>query len=496
MEPIVDSSTRQAKSARRVVFRNTALLLVAKILATPITILVNAITARYIGPDVYSRVYIAATYAGFGSLLVDFGQSGAVPAMIARDRGRAGEFLGSALAWRFGSALVVYSTIGIGCFLLAGGDLEFQRVFALVAVASTIQALNAVMQDAIRGFERADVDAMLGVGAPFVGMFVTLPILLLGGRLKAVLVGDIALALAALLVVRHFARRVILSRLSVRKDVIKSLLIHGYPFLFFGLAMSLQPSIDAFFLSKYSPSDVVGWHGAARRLVGLLIFPASALIAALYPVLCRLWSTDVGAYVQTAAASLRSTIIFVVPAAVGCALFPDIGISIYGMAKFGPAQANLRILAIFIFLVYFSMTLGSALLAAGRAKAWAVVQSLCVVVSVIADPLLVPWFQERYGNGGLGICVSNVISEVFMVGFGLWLLPRGSFDRSVFRVLALACLAGAAMALTGRLMAGLSSWIAAPCSVVVYAGVGWACGILGKEQIQAFRELIARKARR
>jgi O-antigen/teichoic acid export membrane protein len=488
-------SDAPAHSARRIVLRNTVFLVVAKVVATPITILVNAITARYIGPEAYSHLYLASTYVGFGVLLVDFGQSGAIPGMIARDRSRAGEFLGSALAWRFSSALVVYGLIGFGCHLL-GYDLEFERVYLLVISAATIQAVTGAMLDTIRGFERTDVDAMLGMGLPLLGAVVSIPILVLGGRLKAVLVGDILVAGVALLFVRRALRQLSLGRPKFRKDVIKTLLLHGYPFLFFGLAMTLQPSIDAFFLSRYSPSEVVGWHGASRKLVGLLVFPASALIAALYPVLCRLWATDQDAYTRTSASSLRSSIIFVVPAALGCALFPEIGVTIFGKDKFGPAVDNLRVLAIFVGLVYFSMPLGSSLLAAGKARAWSVVQLLCVVLSLILDPLLVPWFQTRTGNGGIGICVANVISEVFMVGIGLWMMPRRVVDRSVLRALLMAAVCGAAMAGTARLLSNfVSFWIAAPCSLLAYAAAGVATGVLSPAQLQTVRDIVARKVR-
>jgi O-antigen/teichoic acid export membrane protein len=490
----MSSSEAPADSASRIVLRNTAFLVIAKVLATPITIMVGAITARYIGSETYSRVYLAATYVSFGALLVDFGGSGTVPAMVAKDRTRAGEFLGSTIVWRLVAAVLVYSSIGLGCHLL-GYPVEFERVFALVIAAASIQAITAATLDTIRGFERTDVDAILSVGTPLLTACITIPILLAGGRLKAVLTGDLFLATAALLLVRRLSRRVPIGRVSFNKDVLKTLLTTGSPFLFFGLAMTLQPSIDAFFLAKYSPAAVVGWHGAARKLVGLLVYPASALIAALYPVLCRLSGTNPVEFARATASSLRSSLIFVVPAALGCALFPEIGVSIYGKAQFGPAQGNLRILSVFVLLVYFSMPLGSALLALGKARAWSIVQSLCVVLSLILDPLLVPWFQRTSGNGGLGICVSNVISEVFMVGLGLWLLPGHIVDRTLLRAFALAAVSGGAMALTARVLSSITFWIAAPCAVVAYVAAGFATGILNAQQLQAFRSIVTRKAR-
>ena len=45
-------------------------------------------------------------------------------------------------------------------------------------------------------------------------------------------------------------------------------------------------------------------------------------------------------------------------------------------------------------------------------------------MSLVLNPLLVPWFQQRAGNGGLGVSVATVVSEVLMVAGGFWLAPE------------------------------------------------------------------------
>ena len=209
----------------------------------------------------------------------------------------------------------------------------------------------------------------------------------------------------------------------------------------------------------------------SRKLVGVLVFPASALTMALYPDLCRLHGEDVVSFKRLASSSLRMTTILVVPIAAGCALYPEIGIALFSRKAFGPAADDLRILAVFVFLVYFSMALGIALLTAGRQRAWAMVQAVCVVVSVVLNPPLIRWFQAHITNGGLGICVTVVASEVLMVGAGVVLAPKGIFDRSLVRQLFVTFVAGGVMALVAWLLSGLSPFLAAPVAVTAY-GVG------------------------
>jgi Na+-driven multidrug efflux pump len=49
------------------------------------------------------------------------------------------------------------------------------------------------------------------------------------------------------------------------------------------------------------------------------------------------------------------------------------------------------------------------------------IQFASVIVSAACDPPLIIWFQAHTGNGGLGVCVATVGSEVLMLAGGLYL---------------------------------------------------------------------------
>src|SRR5262249_36779596 len=156
-------------------------------------------------------------------------------------------------------------------------------------------------------------------------------------------------------------------------------------------------------------------------------------------------TSDATAFVRVTKDALLGTSIVVVPVALGCILYPDIGVAFYDRRLFAAAETNVRVLSIFVFLLYFTMPIGVAILAAGRRRVWSDVQSLCIVVSLALDPFLVVWFQRRYGNGGLGICVTTVISEVIVLACGVWLAPAGLFDWQFWRAFAPITISGVAM---------------------------------------------------
>ena len=197
-----------------------------------------------------------------------------------------------------------------------------------------------------------------------------------------------------------------------------------------------------------------------------------------------------------AGSSGEAVAIFAVPASLGCLLFADVGISLFSRTTFGPAADNLRVLSPFIFLVYFNIVLGTSLTAAGKQVSWAWAQSSCVVVSLIADPFLVPLFQRRYGNGGLGVGVATVISEVMMATAALLLVPRGLVGGSLIRTLLRTLLAGGAMCAAALVTRGIWWPLSIIAALGTYTATLFAIGGVGKDQRRLLATVLASKLQR
>jgi O-antigen/teichoic acid export membrane protein len=493
-----DAVTVEPKSQgtnRRLVVKNTLYLTLSQAVTVPLAVLVNAVTARYLGAESFGYIYLAGTFASFGVLAVGWGHEGVLPAMVAQDRSLSGALLGSSLAWRIGTSALVYAVLSALCRLLGYGS-ELQWALGLTFIGSVLASLIAACKDTIRGFERADIPALAHVGQQLLWALIVAPAVLLGGRLRAVLLGVIVTSLIVLAIVLRTLPRVGVGRLSVRRSAIRSLFVGGTPFVVFNLAMALQPIIDGVYLSKLGSVEAVGWYAVARKLIGLLVFPASALIGALYPTLCRLWVENQEEFKSVARGSLHSVALLVMPVALGCGLYPDLGIAIFSKQAYGPAADDLRILSLFLFLMYFTMPVGTVVLAAGKQRAWSIVQSLCIVVSFVLDPLLTPWFQTRYANGGLGPCVASVVSELAVVACGIVLMPSGVFDARLRRTLFFALLAGGAMTLVAWLMRGLNPFLASPVALLAYVGALFATGELDRSSISKVQGAVMRKLSR
>jgi len=480
---------------RRLVLKNTLFLAISQALTVPLAVLMNVVLARYLGPSDVGYLYLASTYCGFAFLAINWGQDGALPQLVARERSQSGALLGTSVAWRIGLSFVVYVVLACACYLLHY-DAKFHWALGLTFILGALNSLVAACKDSIRGFERTDIPAATHVGQQLLTTVCVVLALVLGGGLRTILITQIPVCLLVLIMIWRTLRPVGFTATNVSRGALTSLLALGSPFVFFSLAMTLQPTIDAFFLSKMSSTEVIGWFAVSSKLRGVLLFPATAMIGALYPTLCRLFAEDMNNFAEVSRGAFRGVALLAVPIAFGCALYPDVGVSIFNRNTFGPAEDNLRVSSVFLFLVYFSMPLGTCVVAAGRNRAWGIVQATCVVVSLALDPVLIPWLQKHKGNGGLGVCIAGVISEVIVVSSGMALLPKGVIDRKLMRTIFLALLSGGAMVVFAWATRRVPSFAAAPASVIVYAAALWATGGIEKDQIDAGVALIRRKLKR
>jgi O-antigen/teichoic acid export membrane protein len=372
---------------------------------------------------------------------------------------------------------------------MMGYDAVVRTALTLCGIRLALASLGSLCSSVLRGFERLQWHARATVFANLIDAGLVIPTLLSGGGLRAALTAQVVAAAIALVVQVSLVMRLHIGRPRVERGVVAVLL----GFLLFDLVLKLQPYIDAAFLSRLAPQQTLGWYGAANRLVGVLIFPATTLSFALYPTLARLWKEDRATYDSMVRLGIRSVTVLGILAATGTVIFSEVIVSlVYGKEHYGPVAGNLSILAGYILLVYTSIVVGAGILAAGRQLRWALAQSFCLLVSLALDPLLIPRFQARFGNGSLGVCVSVVVAEVAMVFAALRILPKGPLESSLLRTLLRCLCAALGMVAVGLLLRPLPL-VAIPATVATYLAMLWLQGELDPELRALVRHAIVGK---
>ena len=261
------------------------------------------------------------------------------------------------------------------------------------------------------------------------------------------------------------------------------------------LAVYVQPYLDAVLLSKMVPTDVVGWYGAAKTIMGTLLAPSLILGAAAYPRLSRA-AVDRNLFRREFATAQRPMLWLGGLGGVGTWMFADFAIHlVYGHRRLRTGGAGAQDVRA------GDCSWSSSTSSSGPRSPpwggprpspwsrWPACSSRCRL-----EVLLIPRFQARLGNGGVGVTLAAAISEVVMFAGGLALMPRGTVGRAVFLdgARALGAAAGdrgggpprrAARPL-GRASRSASS--PSPCSRSPP-------GLLRRDDLRFFRELLGRR---
>ncbi len=183
--------------------------------------------------------------------------------------------------------------------------------------------------------------------------------------------------------------------------------------------------------------------------------------------------------------------------AVGISLFSrEIIVTLPYPDAFSNTVPLLTILALTIPVTTFLVILGTIAVAVDRQKVWAIGLLATVVLNVVLNVLAAPYFQSHYGNGGIGVALTTLLSEILMVSIGIWLMPRGVIDRAMAMTILKVGVASGAMALVLLLKnLGLDPILAVIGGAVTYGGLVLVTGAVTMEDLRFVRSLVVRKLR-
>jgi O-antigen/teichoic acid export membrane protein len=474
--------------------RNAFWLVVGQAGTTALSVFLSAALGRSLGTVDFGLLYLVTTMTTFAYGVVEWGQNLYVTREVARSPERAGELLGSAIAFR----VLCAAAVAAPAVLLAWSLGYPKSTVALCAIMLLTWLPVSIVQThgvVFRGGERMELDALTTVAAKVLSLGATIAALALGGRVLAVIVAQgIAAAVGAAAAFAVF-RSVGLPRPRIARRVLRELLVGGAPIVALNVAIVAQPYLDAIVLSKLAPAHVMGWHAAAKTFMAALVTPAAILASAAYPRLSRA-SSDPEAFRRELGTALRPLLWIAAGVTTATFVMADVAVgAVYGHAGYGPAVAALELFAPALLLFFIDILFGHACVASGRAKAFAVAKGVSVVVSTALDVVLVPFFQARTGNGVLGVVAAFAGSELVMITAALVLLPRRALHRGLLADVARAVVAAAGAPLLLLALPPLGVTARAVIGAGAFLAVSAAVGLVRLGDVAQLREGLRRPSR-
>lgn len=490
-DPVAAASPSEAASPLAALSRNAFFLVLGQAGTTALSVVLSAALGRSLGAVEFGVLYLVTTTTLFAYGVVEWGQNLYVTREVARAPERAGELLGSAIAFR-----AMCATAVAGPALLLAWSLGYPAstlgLCALMLVTylpvSIVQAHGVVF----RGRERMELDALTTTAAKVLALGASLAALALGARVLGVIVAQgiaaAAAALAALWVFRAFR----LGRLRVSSTVLRELLSGGAPIVALNAAILAQPYLDAVVLARLAPAEVMGWHAAAKTFMAALVTPAAILASAAYPRLSRA-ASDPEAFRRELGTALRPLLWIAAGVTSATYLMAEVAVgAVYGREGYGPAVAALELFAPALLLFFIDILLGPACVAAGRTRAFAVAKALSVVVSTALDVVLVPLLQARTGNGVLGVVLAFAGSELVMIVAATTLLPRGTLRGGALGDVARAVAAAAAAPLLVAVLPPVGPVLRAVAGGAAFLLASVAVGLVTVGDVAQLREGLRR----
>jgi O-antigen/teichoic acid export membrane protein len=477
-KPRTSTDKTRAPASRQggVLARNAFHLFLGQIASTVLSIAFTAVLGRQLGAADFGVYFLLMSMSTFAYVVVDWGQSAYLIREVARRPGDAGVLLGSSLVLRSASAGLAAILTTLAARLL-GYEMRTQLLAGLTVTCALPLALSQPYGYLFRGRDRMDLDATVSVTAKALTVAVAIPALLLGGQLPTIILVQGLAGAGALGVAILLARRIRMPSPSPSRKTVRELAVGGASIALFFLVISVQPYIDAIVLSKLAPATAMGWYAAARNIMGILLAPATILATASFPELSRV-ALDPTELRRAIRRALRPLLGLGVLGAVGTYLFADFAVTlIYGEGRFDPAVQVLQLFAPALLLFFVGILLGTVITAVGRTRELAVAKLICVTLTTWLAVLLVPYFQARFQNGGMGLVLAFGSTEIVMIMASVWLAPRGAFAPGTLLDVLRALGAGAATLAVFWWFPPVTPWLRLPASILVFAFFSLATGL-------------------
>lgn len=491
-KPLTADAPPQHVGRSASIARNAFYLVLGQVATTALAIVFSAALGRTLGAGDFGLYFLISSFATFAYVVVDWGQQFYVIREVARTPGRGGDFLGSTLVLRAVGGPLAALPAGLLTWAL-GYDARTCWFSVAFMVTSLPYFLTQTYSFVFRGRDRMEFDASTSAVNKAVGLALALAALAAGTGLSGVLLAQGLAGVAALALAARLYRRVATGPVRFSRDTAREAIAGGTGIVGMMVAVQVQPYLDAIILSKMIPVDAVGWFGAARNIMGTLIAPALIVGAASYPRLSRA-APELSVFKAEVRAALRPILWLGALGAIGTCLFADGAIAlVYGHRQFGPAGIILKVFGPGLFFLFIDVLFGNALTALGRATAFSMVKVASIVVSTALDLALVPLFQQRYGNGGIGAVAAFVLSEFLVFGGALFLMPRGSLGPAALVDMGRALAAAGVTLLLFYVLPPLPIYVGIPLCVMAFGICSLALGLLKRRDLELIQSLLRKR---
>ncbi len=467
---------------KKVLLKNAAIMYTADLLGKVFSFLLIVIIARTLGDFGLGQYSFVFAFVGIFSILSDFGLSTYLVREIAVNKKLVAR-LGS--AWGLKLALGIFaSLIPMIAILLAG---KSPQTITLVWVASLglfFSNAGMMLKSLFQAHEQFEYYALYDLLERILGVIIGGSLLLMGyGLVPLVCILAFSSLISFGIGLRIVRKKYAKLRPRVHLKEWKHLMRQGLPFWLTAFFISIYFNIDTIMLTWMKDFTVVGWYGAASKIVKALYFVPFVLVAVIFPALSQLHRQSVDALRKLHHKTLSYLLYLALPIAVGGSLIADkLILSFYG-GVFTPAILAFRILIWTVPLMFTNYAMGYVLNATHRQHYFTIATSISVLLNVILNAALIPYYAHV--GASAATVATEFLNTLLLISFTVW-FGYGFPWAKLWRPL-LGCLG---MAVGIIMMSSFSLWLMVPAAVIIYGLIMFGLGALENDEKSLLLSLI------
>lgn len=405
----------------------------------------------YLGAEGMGQLQFTLSFTALVAVGTSLGYRQFITKEVARDTSNAAYYFGASMGLRI---LLTLASIVVTVIVVEAIGYETDLKQVLYLGTAAIIALNfAKMLIAyLWGYEDMRGPAKAEISSKIFGVAAGIPVLILTESVLAYVGVLLASNVLQGVVAAWYVRKRVPLRVSFERTIMWKLTVGGLPFLLMLMILELYAHADVITLRAFTNDEVTGWYAAALNFYKAAeLFPV-AITTALLPTLSRLHTSDGSVLADISRKSIGIVAAVVLPGALALSLLSEFVITLLPYdATFNNSIASLTILALTIPLTAFLTVLGTIAISADRQKAMAWALGATLIFDIILNILLIPYFQDEYGNGGIGAAIATLAAEVVMIAIAVKIMPKGVFDRRMNMMLGKIVFSAAVLAGIGAL---------------------------------------------
>lgn len=480
---------------QRSIGQNVGALLSSQLVTWTLSTVWVWIVPRYLGAEAYGELAVAGSIWAIAIVFAMFGSSMMTTVEIAKDPRGARALVARVVRYRMVAWLLVVPVVGV---VLALGPYSSTTiaVAAVAGLGATFALVGQAFDVGLHGMHEMGKSARVIVIRKVVSSGAVVVVLLLGGGvLPVAFVRVFAAAVACVLFMSAF-RRVTAGDSEPSRLVGRGLLAAALPFLVVEATRAVYQQMDTVVMSLLVPGEAIGWYATANTLYGTLLFIPVIVATAIFPKIADMHTRtpeEVDAFFTRA---FKALLLVSVPIGLGTVLVAPSFVGLLYGPDFENAAPVLAVFGVVVILSSQTILIGRLALATDRVRFWSTLMVAVTVLALPIDLLLVPWADERFGNGAIGGALAYVVTETLLITIGIWKIAPQLVTGSTLRRVGRCVLAGGAMLAVGWPFRDMFFVVPGAIGVVVYGLVIAVTRTLDEREIAMYRRWTARLRQR